>query len=148
MNSKVNNWAVELEQFKLHLEWIPGSQNLLVDSLSQLLDVTLDAQQPGEPENHEFGNYCFEELKPAKILNTISTEVIELQTVNSKGVECSLELWESPEVEGVVINYGQRLTEMKPQMLDNKSNESSQNWRRPGVGGVFDFKYEEKPLKK
>ena len=25
MNSKVNNWVVELEQFRLHLEWIPGS---------------------------------------------------------------------------------------------------------------------------
>ena len=25
MNSKVNNWAVELEQFQLHLEWIPGT---------------------------------------------------------------------------------------------------------------------------
>ena len=25
MNSKVNNWAVELEQFRLHLELIPGS---------------------------------------------------------------------------------------------------------------------------
>ena len=25
MNSKVNNWAVELEQFQLHLEWIPGA---------------------------------------------------------------------------------------------------------------------------
>ena len=26
MNSKVNNWAVELEQFKLHLDWIPRIQ--------------------------------------------------------------------------------------------------------------------------
>ena len=25
MNSKVNNWAVELEQFRLQLDWIPGS---------------------------------------------------------------------------------------------------------------------------
>ena len=25
MNSKVNNWAVKLEQFRFHLEWIPGS---------------------------------------------------------------------------------------------------------------------------
>ena len=24
MNSKVNNWVVELEQFRLHVEWIPG----------------------------------------------------------------------------------------------------------------------------
>ena len=28
MNSKVNNWAVELEQLRLHLEWIPVSRNL------------------------------------------------------------------------------------------------------------------------
>ena len=43
MNSKVNNWAVELEQFRLHLEWIPGSRNLLADSLSHLLDIVPDA---------------------------------------------------------------------------------------------------------
>ena len=30
MNSKVNNWAVELEQFQLHLEWIPGSRIFLL----------------------------------------------------------------------------------------------------------------------
>ena len=34
MNSNINNWAVELEQFQLQLDWIPGSRNLLVDSLS------------------------------------------------------------------------------------------------------------------
>ena len=45
MNSKVNNWAVELEQFRLHLEWIPGTRNLLADSLSRLLDVVPDAQK-------------------------------------------------------------------------------------------------------
>ena len=148
MNSKVNNWAVELEQFKLHLEWIPGSRNLLADSLSHLLDVAPDAKQPDEPEDHEFGSYCFEELEPAKILETISTEVIELQTVNSEGVECSLESWESPEVEGVVINYGQRPRETRPQVVGSESKESSQNSRIPGEIGVFDFKYEEKPLKK
>ena len=45
MNSKVNNWAVELEQFKLHLDRIPGSGNLLMDSLSRLLNVDSDARQ-------------------------------------------------------------------------------------------------------
>ena len=45
MNSKVNNWVVELEQFRLHLEWIPGSWNLLANSLSRLLDVVPDAQK-------------------------------------------------------------------------------------------------------
>ena len=62
INSKVNNWAVELEQFRLHLEWIPGSWNLLVDSFSHLIDVVPDAQQPDEPKDYELGSYCFEEL--------------------------------------------------------------------------------------
>ena len=78
MNSNVNNWVVELEQFRLHLEWIPGSRNLLADSLSRLLDVVPDAQKEKEPDDQEFGSYCFEELEPAKVMETINTEVIEL----------------------------------------------------------------------
>ena len=78
MNSKVNNWAVELEQFRLHLEWIPGTRNLLADSLSRLLDVVPDAQKTKEPDDQEFGSYCFEELEPAKVMEKVSTEVIEL----------------------------------------------------------------------
>ena len=66
MNSKVNNWAVELEQFRLHLEWIPSSQNLLADSLSHLINVVPDAQQPDEPKDHKFGSYCFKELEQQK----------------------------------------------------------------------------------
>ena len=41
MNAKVNNWAVELEQFNLKMEWIMGSKNTLADSLSRLLEVLL-----------------------------------------------------------------------------------------------------------
>ena len=78
MNSKVNNWAVELEQFRLHLEWIPGSRNLLADSLSRLLDIVPDAQKSKEPDDQEFSSYCFEELEPAKVMERISTEDIEL----------------------------------------------------------------------
>ena len=40
MNAKVNNWAVELEQFKVKLEWIQGTKNTLADSLSRLLEMT------------------------------------------------------------------------------------------------------------
>ena len=99
MNSKVNNWAVELEQFRLHLEWIPGSRNLLTDSLSHLIDVVPDAQQPDEPADHEFGSYCLEEVEPAKVLETVSVEVIEMQEVTSEGIECSIHSHQSPEVE-------------------------------------------------
>ena len=46
LHAKVKNWAEELEQFKIELDWISGIKNTLVDSLSRLLDMT-----PGE----EFG---------------------------------------------------------------------------------------------
>ena len=88
MNPKVNKWAMELEQFRLHLEWIPRSQNLLADSLSHLIDVVPDTQQPDEPKNHKFGSYCFEKLEPVKVLEEISTEVIKLQEFTSEDVEC------------------------------------------------------------
>ena len=79
MNAKVNNWAVELEQFKLKLDWIPGSKNLLADSLSRLMEVIPDAQQSKEPEGQEFGSYCFEELKPVEVLETVAVEEITLE---------------------------------------------------------------------
>ena len=80
MNAKVNNWAVELEQFKLKLDWIPGSKNLLADSLSRLMEVVPDAQRTDEPEGQEFGSYCFEELKPAEVLETVAVDEITLET--------------------------------------------------------------------
>ena len=63
LNAKVNNWAVELEQFNLHMEWIQGSKNTLADSLSRLLDVDPEAKAQPEKEGCEFGNYCFEQLE-------------------------------------------------------------------------------------
>ena len=78
---------MELEQFRLYLEWIPGSRNLLGDSLSRLLDIVPDAQKSKESDDQGFGSYCFEELEPAKVLETISTEVIEL-TDGSEDSKC------------------------------------------------------------
>ena len=62
LNVKVNNWAVELEQFNLKLEWIQGIKNTLADSLSRLLEVDPEAKLQPEKEGHEFGTFCFEEL--------------------------------------------------------------------------------------
>ena len=60
LNAEVNNWAVELEQFNLKLEWIQGVKNTLADSLSRLLDVDPEAKLQAEKEGHEFGTFCFE----------------------------------------------------------------------------------------
>ena len=62
LNAKVNNWAVELEQFNLKLEWIQGVKNMLADSLSRLLDVDPEAKLQDEKKGHEFGTFCFESV--------------------------------------------------------------------------------------
>ena len=62
LNAKVNNWAMELEQFNLKLEWIQGIKNTLAGSLSRLLEVDPEAKLQPEKEGCEFGTYCFEEL--------------------------------------------------------------------------------------
>ena len=63
----MNNWAVELEQFNLKLEWIQGSKTTLVDSLSCLIEVVPEAKLESEPKGQEFGCYCFENLTPAHV---------------------------------------------------------------------------------
>ena len=62
LNAKVNNWAVELEQFNLKLEWIQGVKNTLADSLLRLLDVDPEAKLQAEKKGHEFGTFCFESI--------------------------------------------------------------------------------------
>ena len=143
MNSKVNNWAVELEQFRLHLEWIPGTRNLLADSLSRLLDVVPDAQKTKEPDDHEFGSYCFEELEPAKVMEKVSTEVIELKD-NSEFPNDSQESRKSLEkpVESEIS------IEERAQDSYSEFSEHSQNSRTELAVKTFEIKFEEKPTER
>ena len=39
LNSKVNNWAVELETFNIHFEHISGILNTLADTLSRIVKI-------------------------------------------------------------------------------------------------------------
>ena len=144
MNSKVNNWAVELEQFRLHLEWIPGSWNLLANSLSHLLDVVPDAQKSKEPDDQEFGSYCFEELEPAKVMETISMEVIEL-TDGSEDSKYSQKSWKPLEKQGIIKND---TDEKKTQEANSEFQEHSQTSRKETVVETFEGKFEEKPTGK
>ena len=144
MNSKVNNWAVELEQFRLHLEWIPGTRNLLADSLSRLLDVVPDAQKTKEPDDHEFGSYCFEELEPAKVMEKVSTEVIELND-NSEYQNDSQKSWKSQEKPG---ENEISIEEKKAQDTDSEFPEHSHNSRTESAVKTFKLKLEEKPMEK
>ena len=76
MNSKVNNWAVELESQNITFEYIPGIKNTLADTLSRLIDIDENIRLQPEEEGKEFGYFPFEELPPAQtqMVKTISTD--------------------------------------------------------------------------
>ena len=138
------NWAVELEQFRLHLEWISGTRSLLADSLSGLLDAVPDAQKTKEPDDHEFGSYCFEELEPAKVMEKVSTEVIELND-NSEYQNDSQKSRKSQEKPGEnEISIGEK----KAQDTDSEFPEHSHNSRTESAVKTFELKFEEKPTEK
>ena len=59
MNSKVNNWAVELESYNLKFEYIQGIQNTLADTLSRLIKIDPDVTLPMEPPGTKFGYNFF-----------------------------------------------------------------------------------------
>ena len=144
MNSKVNNWAVELEQFRLHLEWIPGTRNLLADSLSRLLDVVPDAQKTKEPDDQEFGSYCFEDLEPAKVMEKVNTEVIEL-TDNSEYQNDSQESRKILEKPG---ENESSIEKKKTQDFNSEFPEHSQNSRMESAVKTFEIRFDEKPTEK
>ena len=137
MNSKVNNW----EQFRLHLEWIPGTRNLLADSLSHLLDVVPDAQKTKEPDDQEFGSYCFEELEPAKVMRKVGTEVIELID-NREHQNDSQESRKSQQKPNAKENS---TDEKEGQDTDCEFPEHSHNLRTESSIKTFEMKFDEKP---
>ena len=65
MNSKVNNWAIEISPFRITFEYIKGIKNTLADTMSHLIDI--DPHIQSEPEGYEFGYYTFDQLPALEI---------------------------------------------------------------------------------
>ena len=80
LNSKVNNWAVELESQNITFEYIPGIRNTLADTLSRLIEMDGNIKLPPEEEGKEFGYFLFEELPPVTI--QVTEKVIECEIGN------------------------------------------------------------------
>ena len=57
LNSKVNNWAIEIPPFQITFEYIKGIKNTLADTMSQLIDIDPNIQPEPKPEGYEFGYY-------------------------------------------------------------------------------------------
>ena len=95
LNSKANNWAVELETFNIHFEHISGIQNTLADTLSKIVRMDPDMQQEPEKQGYGFRYSCFEELPPADVFNIEETITKDLklqpdEEIGIPGTECTL----------------------------------------------------------
>ena len=62
LNSKVNNWAVEISPFKIKFEYIKGIKNTLTYTMSRLIDIDSDIKLEPEPKGHEYWYYSFKQL--------------------------------------------------------------------------------------
>ena len=109
--------------------------------MSRLLDVVPDAQKTKEPDDHEFGSYCFEDLEPAKVMEKVSTDVVELLD-NSEYQNNPQDLRKSQEKPaGSEIS----VEEKKAQDSYSEFPEHSQNSRTESAVKAFELKLEEKP---
>ena len=74
LNSKVNNWAIEILPFHITFEYIKGIKNTLANTMSRLIDINPQIQQDSEPEGYEFGYYTFDILPAMEVSNVEMTK--------------------------------------------------------------------------
>ena len=73
LNSKVNNWAIEISPFRITFEYIKGIKNTLADTMSRLIDIDPQVQPEPEPDSYEFRYYIFDELPSLEVSDIEAT---------------------------------------------------------------------------
>ena len=74
LNSKVNNWAIEISPFHITFKYIKGIKNTLADTMSRLIDIDLQVQPESEPEGYKFGFYTFDTLPTLEVSNVKTSQ--------------------------------------------------------------------------
>ena len=74
LNSKVNNWAIEISPFRITFEYIKGIKSTLADTMSRLIDVNLQVQPESKPEGYKFGYYTFDTLPALEVSNVETSQ--------------------------------------------------------------------------
>ena len=104
LNTKVNNWAVEISPFKITFEYIKGIKNTLADTMSRLIALDPDNQLVAEPKGFEYGYYTFDNI------DLIETQVEINEVTNRRKGETSINL---PDEEAVLPIGDNKLTELQ-----------------------------------
>ena len=88
MNTKVNNWAVEISAHRIKFRYIKGIKNTLADTMSRLIKIDPEMKLEEEEEGKEYGYAIFEGLPPILTKQEINSLMIgettleELQSLN------------------------------------------------------------------
>ena len=93
LNTKVNNWAVEISPFKITFEYIKGIKNTLADTMSRLVALDPDNQLVDEPEGFEYGYYAFDNIDPIKTqveVSEMTNKKVVTTSVDSPGEDITL----------------------------------------------------------
>ena len=85
LNSKDNNWAIEISPFRITFDYIKGIKNTLADTMSRLIEIDPQIQPEQEPEGYEFRYYTFDELPNLKVTNIEST-LNPITDIKTRGV--------------------------------------------------------------
>ena len=72
LNSKINKWAVEIEQYQIKFDYIKVIKNTLADTISRLIAIDPDTYQDPESEGQEYGYCVFEELPTISMIKKVS----------------------------------------------------------------------------
>ena len=94
LNSKVDNWAIEISPFQITFKYIKGIKNTLADTMSKLIDIDLQIQPETEPEGYEFGYYTFDSLPTLEVSNVETTQDLSLETKDKDAP--NNDLWKLP----------------------------------------------------
>ena len=104
LNTKVNNWAVEVSPFEITFEYVKGIKNTLADTVSRLIALDSDNQLVAEPEGFECGYCAFGDVDP------IETQVEINEMANRKEGEAPANL---PDEEVILPIADNKLTELQ-----------------------------------
>ena len=126
LNSKVNNWAGELETFNIKFEHILGIKNTLADTLSRIIKVDPDAQPECEKEGYEFSYSRFKELPAAEVFKVEEkiAKHVKLQPDIDIGIpemECTLPV---PKVKLHELQSKDELCQKKVRQVNTNTNTS------------------------
>ena len=87
LNSKVNNWAIEISPFRITFEYIKDFTNTLADTMSRLIEIDPQVQQEPEPEGYEFSYNVFDSLPDIEVTDIKLTidSITDVKTKDPSG---------------------------------------------------------------